>query len=235
MADYRDGASVEDDPVTALDERNDNPGTDNETEQHKFQDVDENGDADQDALHHNSDRMEMAVTDNAVQPDPDPGEDAEGPSTGVVMKSRMVYENVPSTGYVGDPIEDVMYKYAGTTYERNRINGPDGSSFAFAEANDDVTQADDATAFYDSVLAPFPDEEDDKVGQLALRPVTHLDYETKDTYVIEISDPDAQTDVSTIRVTISVLDVNEAPSAPSELKGLPPALNTAPEFRDAKR
>ena len=27
MVDYRDGASVEDDPVTVLDERNDNPAT----------------------------------------------------------------------------------------------------------------------------------------------------------------------------------------------------------------
>ena len=93
--------------------------------------------------------MRSAVTDNAVQPDPDPDEDAEGPSTGVERIERMVYENVPSTGYVGDPIEGVMYKYAGTTYERNRINGPDGASFAFAEAADGA-----GSTYYDSELAP---------------------------------------------------------------------------------
>ena len=39
-----------------------------------------------------------------------------------------------------------------------------------------------------------------------------------------------QVAVSTYRITITVMDVNEAPSAPSELKGLPPALNTDPMF-----
>ena len=34
MVDYRDGASVDDDPVTALDERNDDLGTDAVTEHH---------------------------------------------------------------------------------------------------------------------------------------------------------------------------------------------------------
>ena len=72
---------------------------------------------------------------------------------------------------------------------------------------------------------------DDKMGQLALAPVTHLDFEgVKNTYVVEISDPDTEVDLSIYRVTITVMDVNEAPTAPSELKGLPPVLNTAPEF-----
>ena len=75
------------------------------------------------------------------------------------------------------------------------------------------------------------DISDDKSGQLALRPVTHLDAEGKDTYtVIEISDPDATVAVSTYRVTITVMDVNDPPTAPSELKGLPPVLNTDPMF-----
>ncbi len=71
----------------------------------------------------------------------------------------------------------------------------------------------------------------DKGGQLALAPVTHLDADgSKTTYVIEVSDPGAAVELSVFRITITVLDVNEAPSAPSELKGLPPVLNTAPEF-----
>ena len=96
MVDYRDGASVDNDPVTALDERNDNPEMDTATQQHKFQDRQDNGMVDDtDVLHHNSDERESAVTDHAVQPDPDPDEDAEGPSTGVERIERMVYENVP--------------------------------------------------------------------------------------------------------------------------------------------
>ena len=74
-------------------------------------------------------------------------------------------------------------------------------------------------------------DEEDKLGQLALMPVTHLDFESgKNVYTIEVSDPDAEIDVSVFRVTITVMDVNEAPSAPSELKGLPPTLNTAPTY-----
>ena len=43
-------------------------------------------------------------------------------------------------------------------------------------------------------------------------PVNHLDYETKDTYIIEVSDPDAESDISTYRITIMVMDVNEPPT-----------------------
>ena len=64
MVDYRDGASMDDDPVTALDERNDNPdsddnpsttGADEAVEHHKVQDPADNTDM----LYHNSDRMEQ--------------------------------------------------------------------------------------------------------------------------------------------------------------------------------
>ena len=61
--------------------------------------------------------------------------------------------------------------------------------------------------------------------------MTHLDYDFgKRTYTIEVTDPDADEAISTVRMTITVLDVNEAPSAPEELRGLPPVLNSAPEF-----
>ena len=55
---YRDGASVENDPVSALDERNDNPVTDTETEQHRFQYLDESGVLDDtDTLFHDTDEV----------------------------------------------------------------------------------------------------------------------------------------------------------------------------------
>ena len=41
----------------------------------------------------------------------------------------------------------------------------------------------------------------------------------KDTYVIEVSDPDATVAVSTYRVTITVMDVNDPPTAPSGAEG----------------
>ena len=219
--DYRDGASVEDDPVTILDERNDNPGTtDTET-------------------NHDSDEVMTATTTNAIQaPAPGTGGGPGGPSTDVVKVERMVYENTPSTGYVGTPLKNLGYTAGGTDYTRDTIGGPDGSNFVFAEYYDHTGDFDEpgtpATdgehhVYYDSVLAPSTDIEGDKAGQLALKPVTHLDYETKDTYIIEISDPNAVVAVGAVEVTIKVLNVNEAPSMPSEFRGVP---NVAPEFSE---
>ena len=233
MVEYRDGKSVVDDPVTALDERNDDPETPNTTEQHRLQDRDEDGNVvASDNLHHNSDETREAGTTRAVQPDPDPPGDGMTPDTGVVMIDRMVYENVPSTGYVGAPIENLMVRNSAGTVLANRhmIGGPDGDTFVFAEDNDDPPTGGDDRMYYDVVLAPDTDTMD-KMGQLALAPVTHLDYESsKNTYTIEITDPNADIEVSVFRITITVADVNERPTAPSELKGLPPVLNTAPDF-----
>ena len=86
---YRDGSSVMDDPVTALDERNDDPAETPEGIQTDF----------------DSDETESAGTANAVQPDPTPPGDGTTPSTGIEEMEISVYENVPSTGYVGMPIE----------------------------------------------------------------------------------------------------------------------------------
>ena len=225
---YRDGKSVMDDPVTALDERNDDPGTPATTEQHRLQDRTDDGSPDTgDNLFHNSDETREAGTTRAVQPDPDPPGDGMMPETGVVMIDRMVYENVPSTGYVGMPIDNLMVRNAAGAELANRhmIGGPDGDTFVFAEDNDA-----DGSTYYDEVLTPT-DDITDKAGQLALVPVTHLDYESaKNTYTIEITDPNADIEVSVFRITITVMDVNERPTPPSELKGLPPALNTDPMF-----
>ena len=202
MVEYRDGASIVDDVVTVLDERN--ASTTNAT-------------IEVDA--HDSDEMLREGTENAVQADPDPPTTPGGPTTGVEMLTRMVYENVPSTGYVGDPITKLG--------DRNEIGGPDGAAFVFAEEQDAT-----GSTYYDAPLLDDAEGEtaNDKAGQLALVPVTHLDHEGKDTYIIEITDPDSAVDISTYRITIMVMNVNEPPTAPSELKGLPPVLNTDPMF-----
>ena len=226
MVDYRDGASVDDDPVTARDERNNDPKTENVTEHHKFPLTDHDSDpdtpmvrddnaADTDTREHNSDMMMSKGTENAVRKDPDSGTDPATPYLDVILKEGMVYENVPSTGYVGIPLDDLSYPdgKGGTEY-RDTIGGPDGASFVFAEMYDnDMTQG-----YYDSMLVDGP--ANDKYGQLAAAVVTHFDYEgDKTEYIIEVTDPDAEVSVGPVRVTITVLDVNEAPSAPSELKG----------------
>ncbi len=69
--------------------------------------------------------MVAAGTANAVQPDPDPPTEGTTPGTGVVEMEMSVYENVPSTGYVGMPIANLG--------DRNMIGGPDGDTFVFAE------------------------------------------------------------------------------------------------------
>ena len=210
---YRDGASVVDDPVTALDERNDDPETDNITEQHKYQNLDEQGDPDfgDNSLFHNSDEMLSKVTDTAVQePATDPGTGGPGDTTGdptgppsVLNIERMVPENTPSTGYVGAPLSAM--EMPGT------MTGPDANDFIFAEdVDDNVTDG-----YYDAELV---NDTDDKVGQLALVPVRHLDFESsKNSYSIEFSEGEADSEV--IRVTILVTNVNEAPSEPTQARG----------------
>ena len=226
MVDYRDGYSMEDDPITALDERNDNPVGD-AVEQHKYQDRDADGNpVEDDTLFHNSDMMISKSTDNAVQKDPDEDDDIQLPSPSPILVNRMVYENVPSTGYTGIPLDmsgemGLEYKDAnGVRRVRDTIGGPDGASFVFAELKD--LPADD---YYDAVMTGSDDivndaDPDDKMGQLAAAVVTHFDYETDKTeYIIEVTDPDAEVAVGPVRVTITVMNVNEAPSAPMEQRG----------------
>ena len=213
MVDYRDGYSMEDDPVTALDERNNAPGT-TEVEQRKYQDLTTDG------LFHNSDQMESKGTENAVRTDPSTVEPDPMPSTEPILKDRMVYENVPSTGYVGIPLDML-----GT---RDTIGGPDGASFVFAEKKDDSV----GLGFYDMTMVDsdsIDDDEsttdvnegttdsEDKEGQLAAAVVTHFDAEgDKREYIIEVTDPDAEVAMGPVRVTITVMNVNEAPTAPME-------------------
>ena len=159
MVEYRDGASVEDDPVTVLDERNDNPDTvqDNEVEQHKFQDRNENDELDDsDTLFHNSDEMLTKETDNAVQKAPPTPPGPGDPPAEVITIETSVKENVPSTGYVGVPLDDLLRAIDKdlTLDPRDTIGGPDGSTFVFAENFDhtsDSTETDFYT-YYDELL-----------------------------------------------------------------------------------
>ena len=237
MVDYRDGYSMEDDPVTALDERNDDPDPER-VEQHKYQnmtDADPPALDNNDQLFHNSDMMISKGTDNAVQKDPDEDDGVPLPSPSPILVNRMVYENVPSTGYTGIPLEmtgemGLQYKDAnGATQVRDTIGGPDGASFVFAEGppfvvggvNYDIEEAN----FYDREMVGSDDiaadaDPNDKMGQLAAAVVTHFNAEgDKTEYIIEVTDPDAEVAVGPVRVTITVMNVNEAPTAPEEQRG----------------
>ena len=209
MVSYRDGASVDDDPVTALDERNDDPATDVK-EHHKFQT------AATDMLYHNSDRVISKGTDNAVRTEPGSGPGPMMPPNEDIEVELEVYENVPSTGYVGMPLGGLSYHdgQGGVKVRDTVSGGRDGAFFVFAEDKDDAV----TDGYYDSVL--LEGGANDKHGQLAAAVVTHFDYEAdKNKYYIEVTDPDAEVSVGAVLVTIEVMDVNEAPSAPGELKG----------------
>ena len=152
-----------------------------------------------------------------MQADPDPDDRSKAFSGGVETFELTVFENTPSTGYVGVPLPDLG--------PRDEVGGPDANTFVFAEDMDDP-----GFPYYDSGLAPPVDIEDDKAGQLAAAMVTHFDHEAeKNTYTIEVTAPDSDVDISTYRITIMVMDVNEPPTPPTELRGRP-VPNTAPDF-----
>ena len=81
---------------------------------------------------HNSDMTRVASTDNAVQKDPDAAGGPPPADPNDIEIERFVYENVPSTGYVGTPLTNLDY----TGGRRATIGGPDGTSFVFAEEYD---------------------------------------------------------------------------------------------------
>ena len=118
--------------MTALDERNNDPMTDT-AEQHKFRNLTGNDPPVLDVgdmLSHNSDQMQSKGTDNAVQKGPAEEDDIHLPSPDPILVGRMVYENVPSTGYVGIPLDitggmGLQYEDAnGDVQIRNVIGGP---------------------------------------------------------------------------------------------------------------
>ena len=213
MVDYRDGYSMENDPVTAVDERNDDPDT-VDTELYKLATTDADDERVLPGEIHNSDEMLEKGADNAVRKDPERDTQIPPPDPDPIEITMMVKENVPSTGYVGMPIEigNLDYKVGENTHSRDVIGGPDAATFVFADEEDLVDDN-----YYDARLT---DETPDKRGQLAAAVVTHFDYEAaKNTYIIEVTDPDAEVAVGPVRVTIMVMDVNEAPTAPHEQRG----------------
>ena len=200
---YRDGFSVTDDPATPLmDERNDDPDTENTTE-----------------TDFDSDEMLLGRSDNAVQtdptappgPGPGPGDGA-GPAGPPTMRTERleVAENTPGTGYVGAPVSLT----SGLTYV---LAGTDGEHFVLA---DDLSTGDANNRQSDAYAA---NNRQMKPGQIAvaLSPrVTQLDAESdKNAYEVVLtgSDDDGQRDILTVE--IAVMGVNEAPRMPEGLAG----------------
>ena len=209
---YRDGWSAEDDPVT---ERMDNQ----DNTQRAYDERNENdprstfNERPMDSTPYDSDERLMAALDSAVR-DPDvpvtpPGETGTGTPPPPIVLTRHVYENVPGTGYVGDPI----LKPGQATGYMVEDSG-DGQYFRLA----------------DTSAQPTPDSTDKdytgenrvmKPGQIAVNwePVPALDKEAdKNIYTITVRDPNAPRK-SPIELTIIVDDVNEAPSEPERLIG----------------
>ena len=206
---YRDGWSAEDDPVTdrvegasparVNDERNENdPRTT----------FDERPVAD---IPYDSDERLTKALNNAVR-DPEvlvtsPGEVGPGTPPPPIRLTRHVYENVPGTGYVGDPIIEAESGY------RVEDSG-DGQYFRLADTI--------SAAYADSTDEDYTDENRVmKPGQIAVNwePMPALDKEAdKNIYTITVRDPNAPRK-SPIELTIIVDDVNEAPSEPERLIG----------------
>ena len=194
---YRDGQNTEDDPVTpilTLDERD---GDDNASP----------------PILADPNRVLIGKTANAVLEEAPGGPDmpfVDGfPEFGAGSYMYEVKENTPSTGYVGAPIvamddEDdaasVMLDYD--------IGGPNSNRFALADAHPEYYAA--------SVIR------DTGPGQIVVKPVTHLDFEDRQTYTVELGATDSQGQRTTTEVTIKVTNVNEAPSEPKPaIGGLP--------------
>ena len=198
---YRDGWSVEDDPITSHDERNDDPDTDGTQE-----------------TDHDSDEMLTGRTENAVQAasggptDPDPTDpDTTTPPDPTMQSFRTtVAENTPASGYVREPMSLVDE----LTYE---IGGADAQFFVFAD--DMVERNADGDPTDSDVYAD--DNQQDKPGQLAvaLSPnVTRLDRESdQNSYELELTGTHEDGRKDIIMVTIVVDPVNEAPDTPERL------------------
>ena len=169
----------------------------------------------------------IAGTEFAVQvdpgPPPTPGQGNAAPAFDPMEVVFEVPENTPSTGFVGqhtratdaDQAEGVALTYGATDAEDDRTNPPtdliydlsgaDADSFALASPNRSDYYAADATLELN--LTPV---------QIAVKPVTHLDYESKKAYIFELGATDSEGARSFATVTVKISGVNEAPSAPVE-------------------
>ena len=201
---YRDGASVEDNPMTVFDERNDNPVT-------------PQGVAIETGF--DSDEVLSAATRYAVNTpistDRPPARDQSGASP--VTIDMEVAENTPGTGYAGQPVTGLSI--------RKTTGGLDNGMFVFAEDHD--ARAD---GYYDGALAPEQDM-DDKMDQLALKPGIRLDFEGNGNgYVLELPMAGGDPDEAAFIVKVTVTDVNEPPSIPQRSTGLRLGNGSGPTF-----
>ena len=151
------------------------------------------------------DRELVVKTGNAVQQDaPDT---VGGPALNVapvfdpLTGTLLVPENLPSTGYVGPSI--VAADVGALVYD---LSGTDSNRFALADKNMEFYEVDNP-------------KREPGLGQIVLRPVTHLDHESGKVYSFEIGATDSQGERSTDAITVEVTDVNEAPSEPVEFFG----------------
>ena len=175
-------------------------------------------------------RWLIARTEFAVQQDPGPapapGQGNAAPAFDPMEVMFEVPEDTPSTGFVGQH--------------------PNGATDA--EDDDATLEYDLSGADADSFALVLPDNRGDYYAaqetlqlsltpvQIAVMPVTHLDYESKTTYSFELGATDSEGARSFATVTVNVTGVNEAPSAPVEfISGLGvtgPSNITVPEVAE---
>ena len=108
---------------------------------------------------------------------------------------RFIPEKTPGHRYVGDPVtatdgDPLVYS----------LGGDDQTSFYIAE--EDTT--DDSNTINRNEAAT--------AGQIWVGPRTDLDYEGKETYSVEVTATDTYNEEDTGEVTITVVDVDEAPT-----------------------
>ena len=179
-------------------------------------------------------RWLIAGTEFAVQKDPGdappPGQGNAAPEFDPMEVMFEVPENTPSTGFVGqhpdgatDAEDDATDPATLLTYD---LSGADADSFALASPNRATYYAVEAAPFLLS-LTPV---------QIAVMPVTHLDYESKMAYSFELEATDSEGAMSSATVMVTVTNVNEAPSAPVEFIGglgvTGPSTATVPEVAE---
>ena len=185
-------------------------------------------------------------TDFAVQEEPGeaptPGQGNAAPEFDPTSVMFEVPEDTPSTGFVGqhpngatdaDQAEGVALTYGATDAEDPPadliydLSGADADSFALALASTNRNVYYAAETTLELNLTP---------AQIAVKPVTHLDYEAQKIYSFELGATDSEGARSFATVTVNISGVNEAPSAPVEfISGLGitgPSNITVPEVAE---
>ena len=148
-----------------------------------------------------SPRMLMKATENAVLSEPA----SETTPTFPASPRRMVAENTPKGGYVGDPIM-AMDPDAGDALEY-KLDGDDSKYFDLF-----VHEAEAEAGELNVKKTP--------TGQIMVKRGTVLDYEAGPrTYNVKLTATDLTDRSASVDVVITVGDVNEPPADPGELFG----------------